>query len=323
MDIGIVFDLREAYLERGMTLEETAEFDSQETVLAIEESLISLGHRVERIGGAKELLSLLAYGRRWDLVFNIAEGIRGKFRESIVPAMLELYGIPYTFSDPLSTAITLDKGTAKKLILYHGIRTPEFCLVSSPHEIDRIGLDFPLFVKPNQEGTGKGIDEKSIVRDSSSLRERIEALLFRFGQPVLVEEYLPGREFTVGVVGEGESAWALGTMEIRVKGGYGVYSFRAKEECESLVEYLDLREDGLRSQVEEVAIGAYRALGLRDLARIDIKLSQEGVPMFLEANPLPGLHPTHSDLPMIAKMQGWSFRDLIAYIITSASKRLR
>lgn len=323
MKIGITFDLRDRYIQEGMSLEDVAEFDSEATIAAIEAAIKDLGHKPERIGGAKDLIVAVASGRRWDLVFNIAEGLKGKFRESLVPAILEHYQIPYTFSDPLAIATTLDKALAKKVVSWHGIPTASFCLIRSSHEVDKITFGPPFFVKPNQEGTGKGIDKGSLLWDMEGLKQKVDYLTSRFGGPALVEEYLPGREFTVGILGEQEGARPLGTVEVLVKDGSGIYSFEAKEACEELVDYLWLKDEILRRQIEDVALRAYKSLDLRDAGRIDIRLSEEGMPMFLEANPLPGLHPTHSDLPIIASLGGMSYQELIASIIGHASKRIQ
>lgn len=323
MYIGMTFDLREAYLKEGLGMEETAEFDSEETIGAIEATLESFGHRVERVGNARALMEAILSGARWDLVFNLCEGMAGRFRESLVPAILEMYQIPYTFSDPLTLAISLDKAMAKKVVASEGVPTPKGFLVKSLDDLNEVPFDPPFFIKPNQEGTGKGIDEKSIAWEEGSMREKAEEIITKFGQPALVEEYLPGREFTVGMIGEGKGAKVIGTIEIISKGPMGLYSYEVKEDCDNLREQLLVPDSDLRSRIEAVALEAYKALGIRDVGRVDIRLSKDGQPVFLEANPLPGLHPISSDLPTIAKFSGMSYEWLIGMIIKEASQRVR
>lgn len=325
LNIGFVYDLRSDYLAAGHALEQAAEFDSEETIDAIESALRSLGHRVERVGGGKALCAALAAGRRWDLVFNIAEGLAGRSREAQVPAMLELFGIDYTLSDPLVCAVTLDKGVAKRLVRDAGLATPRFVVVTDADRIETSGLAYPLFAKPVAEGTGKGICPASRVETPDRLASLCRELLARFAQPVLVEEFLPGREFTVAVLGTGTAARVLGTMEVslRPESGSTIYSYQAKERCEQLVRYAPLERGDLRQQVESLALACYRVLECRDAGRVDVRCDALGRPAFLELNPLPGLHPTHSDLPMIAAQQGMSYVDLIGAIVSSAAARLR
>ena len=161
--IGLVYDLRSDYLKEGYTLEQIAELDTEATIEALDATLQALGHATDRIGHARALCARLVRGDRWDLVFNIAEGLRGRSREAQAPAILELYGVPYVFSDPLVLAATLDKAVAKRLVRSHGLPTPNFKVVASLSEAVPDGLRFPLFAKPIAEGTGKGIDERSRI----------------------------------------------------------------------------------------------------------------------------------------------------------------
>ena len=212
LHIGITCDLRSDYRRLGFTEEQVAEFDSDATVEFIEQALRELGHQPTRIGHAKALCERLVRGERWDLVFNICEGVAGRSREAQVPALLELYNIPYSFSDPLVCAVTLDKAVAKRVVKSHGVRTPAFAVVESEADIARVKLTYPLFAKPIAEGTGKGITTHSRSNTPAELAELCRELLQRYRQPVLVEEYLPGREFTVGIVGTGPDAQVIGTM---------------------------------------------------------------------------------------------------------------
>lgn len=325
LKVGLVYDLRSDYLAQGFTTEQVAEFDSDETIAALEQTIGSLGYATERIGHARMLAEKLVSGARWDLVFNIAEGVAGRSRESQAPCLLELYGIPYTFSDPLVCAATLDKSFAKRLLQAHGVRTPRFKVVSTPAELDGLKLDYPLFAKPLAEGTGKGITEKSQIDTPEQLSQVCQELLAQFTQPVLVEEYLPGREFTVAMLGNGDEARVLGTMEVAIlpHAGKAIYTYDNKERCEQLVEYSTPPKGALRRAVEALALKSYRLLECHDAARADIRCDSKGRPSFMEINPLPGMHPSHSDLPMIATRAGLSYKELVGSIIQSALRRQR
>ena len=324
MKIGLTYDLRDDYLAEGYGEEETAEFDRAETIDAIERTLTELGFRTDRIGHLKSLTGRLAAGDRWDLVFNIAEGLRGFGREAQVPALLDAYDIPYTFSDPLVLALTLHKGMTKHVIRDMGIPTPDFAVIESADRIDGIRLPFPLFAKPVAEGTGKGITAASRIESRRDLERVCGRLLAEFRQPVLVETFLPGREFTVGIIGTGREAVATDVMEVCLKAQAepGVYSYVNKENCEELVEYR-LAGDVEARQAGETALAAWRSLGCRDAGRMDLRSDRSGRPNFMEVNPLAGLHPFHSDLPIIFSLMGKTYRQLIDRIMGSALKRVR
>jgi D-alanine-D-alanine ligase len=326
MHIGLTFDLRAAYLAAGYTEEETAEFDRPDTVEALEEALVFLGHRTDRIGHAQRLVERLAAGDRWDMVVNIAEGLHGIGREAQVPAILDLYQIAYTFSDPLVMALSLHKGMTKRILQSAGIPTPDFAVIESPDEIDRVGLPMPLFAKPVAEGTGKGVSPASKITSRSELAPVCLALLERFRQPVLLERYLPGREMTVGIWGTGDRAEVIGTLEIVLRAGAeaDVYSYVNKEQCEQLVEYRPVsgKADVEVRRAEEIALAAWRTLGCRDAGRVDLRSDADGNPQFIEVNPLAGLHPNHSDLPMICTSVGIPYARLIERIVESASTRI-
>jgi D-alanine-D-alanine ligase len=323
MTMGLVYDLRDDYLAQGFTEEQVAEFDSAATISALERTLGSLGYKVERVGSGLALAGQLAAGKRWDLVFNFAEGLHGRSREAQVPALLEMYGVPYTFSDPLVCALTLDKAMTKRVIQSAGLHTPRFCVVRSSEDVESIDLPLPLFAKPLAEGTGKGVDEHSHVESAEDLRKVCLRLLEEFRQPVLVEEYLPGREFTTAILGTGCDAAVVGTMEIAVRKNAPTvdYSYQMKEYCEKWVDYFPMPKGTLREEVEELALRSYQVLECRDTGRVDIRLDAQGRPAFMEINPLPGMHPTHSDLPMIATQEGMAFEELIRRIVQSARAR--
>jgi D-alanine-D-alanine ligase len=321
---GITYDLRDDYLAEGYSAEETLEFDRTDTIDAIEQTLQDLGYLTDRIGNIKSLIGRLASGDRWDIVFNIAEGIAGLGREAQVPAILDAYNIPYTFSDPLVLTLTLHKGMTKHVIRDLGIPTPDFAVIESEEDIEKVSLPLPLFAKPVAEGTSKGITADSKITSRKQLVHVCRSLFSTFRQPVLVETFLPGREFTIGIVGTGMDAVALGVMEVHLKENAekDVYSFINKENCEELVEYR-LVDDSMAQKAQETALAAWRGLGCRDAGRVDLRADAEGIPNFMEVNPLAGLHPEHSDLPIICNLAGITYHTLITMIMDSALKRLR
>lgn len=322
--IGITFDLREAYLAEGYSEEDTAEFDHPDTIAAIEKALKDLGYETDRIGHVKDLMQRLLAGDRWDLVFNIAEGLRGYAREAQIPCLLDAYEIPYTFSDPLILALTLHKGMTKHVIRDLGIPTPDFAVVEKEEDLERIDLPFPLFAKPVAEGTGKGITAGSRVTSRSEMNRACMEILQRFGQPALVEAFLPGREFTVGIRGTGKESAVIAVMEVMFTGHAhdGTYSYETKKNYEERVSY-HLVNDSVAEKAGEVALVAWRGLGCRDAGRIDLRADVHGVPNFIEVNPLAGLHPVDSDLPILCGLAGIGYGELIRGIMDSALKRLR
>jgi D-alanine-D-alanine ligase len=326
MHIGLTYDLRPEYLAAGYSEDETAEFDSPVTIDGIERALKDLGHTTDRVGNVRQLVARLAAGDRWDLVFNICEGLHGLAREAQVPALLDAYDIPCTFSDPLRMVLCLHKGLTKVVVRAAGVPTPDFAVVETLADLESIALHYPLFAKPVAEGTGKGVTAASRIAEPASLRRVCEGLLGKYRQPVLVEEYLPGREFTVGLVGTGAEAEVVGTMEIvlRPAAEPEVYSYINKENSEELVDYRLYPSGGSEaSEAEAVALAAWRALGCRDAGRVDLRCDAAGRPQFMEVNPLAGLHPTHSDLPMICTGLGVSYVELIDRIVRSAAQRVR
>jgi D-alanine-D-alanine ligase len=321
--IGFTYDLKDDYLAQGFGEHEVAEFDSRGTVDAVAGALESLGHTVERLGHVRALAARLVAGERWDLVFNIAEGVAGFGRESQVPALLEAYGVPYTFSDPLVCALTLHKGMAKHVARGLGIPTADFALVATRAEAAAVELPLPLFVKPVAEGTSKGVTAKSIVTSHGELETVCAELLAEYRQPVLVERFLPGREFTVGILGTGGTARVLATLEVvlRERADAAVYSYRNKAEWRDLVEYRLLGAGALCTEVEDVALATWRALGCRDAGRVDVRLDDAGRAAMIEVNPLAGLTPGHSDLPIMAALRGLEYSELIGAIVQCAVER--
>ena len=326
MHIGITYDLRSDYLAAGYGEEETAEFDQAGTIEAIEGALCELGHTTDRVGHARNLVERLAAGDRWDLVFNICEGLRGLAREAQVPAILDVYEIPYTFADPATLCVCLDKALTKIVLRAAGVPTPDWHVVRDFSDIQRCQLPFPLIAKPLAEGTGKGINAASKIADQTALIDVCELLLKQFEQPVLIERFLPGREFTVGLVGTGTEAEVVGTLEILLRDAAEpeVYSYVNKEQSEEHCELLVVRatNDAAVAEAERIALAAWRAVAGRDAGRIDLRCDAAGKPQLIEINPLAGLHPTHSDLPAVCTGMGGTYVELIERIVESARMRI-
>ena len=302
-------------------MDETAEFDKQETIDAIENSLRIMGHKTEPIGNAFQLIEAIAAGRRWDIVFNIAEGLYGDGRESVVPAILDQYKIPYVFSGPVIMGLSLNKHLAKLVVSAAGVPVSPGLLIGELKDLDKCKLIYPLFVKPVSEGTGKGITEKSLVTSPGELRKIVDWILREFNQPALVEEYLPGREFTIGIVGSNEDALAIGGMEVICADNLP-YSVEVKENYQNYCSYKPLDSD-IEDECKKVALGAWKALSAVDAGRIDLKADRNGKICFIEANPLAGLNPVHSDLPILARMYGIEYQALMEMIMKSALKRIK
>lgn len=319
---------------RLTTRDEFAEWDSPATIAAVEAALSKLG-RVVRLEATVDFPERLR-AIRPDIVFNIAEGLHGVNRESHVPAICEFFGIPYSGSDPFTLTLCLDKARAKETLSYHGIPTPRFAVVEQLAHIDERAahLDQPLFVKPLHEGSSKGITDGNLCRDRNHLRRQTQFLLESYRQPVLVEEYLPGKEFTCAVLGNGDEATVLPIVgmnfESLPKGALPIYSFDAKFVWDRPERPLEIFEcparigSQLQASVERVVLDAFRVLGCRDWARIDVRLDAAGNPNVLEVNPLPGIlpHPAeNSCLPKAARAAGIGYDELIQGCLRHAAAR--
>jgi D-alanine-D-alanine ligase len=304
-----------------------AEYDSPSTLQAIREAIASWGHEVVDIEANQELPALLI-STPLDLVFNISEGFKGRNRESQVPALLELLDVPYTGSDPATMAIALDKGLAKKIVRQHGIHTPPFQLMTTGKErLSKEFTRFPLMVKPVAEGSSKGVVSKSVCHSEPELRDVVREMVSKYQQPALVEEYIGGREFTVGLLGERRPK-VLPPMEIVFLDQADrtpVYSFQHKLDWNDRIRY-DVPAKLDPSQLDRLksaARGAFMALGCRDVARVDFRMDETGRMYFLECNPLPGLTPGWSDLVLIAQASGMDYRTLIGEIMSPAIRRYK
>ena len=323
MRIALTYDLRDDYRALDFDEEAIAEFDSEETISALEAAIASHGHETVRLGNLWQLTKKLADGESWDLVFNICEGLYGLAREAQVPALLDAYGQAYVFSTPDVMMLCHHKAWAKSQIRSAGLATADSFLIHESDDCALMPLGYPAFAKPVAEGTGKGVSKQSVIENETQLEQVAIDLLARFRQPVLVETYLPGREFTIGITGTANHAEVIGVLEIILNEGaeVGGHTYANKENCETLVTYR-LASDETALASGKLALEAYRTLGLRDGGRVDIRCDAKGNPHFLEVNPLAGLHPTHSDLPILAAQAGLSFEALIGKILDSAISRL-
>jgi D-alanine-D-alanine ligase len=329
MRIGITYNLRKSGpLPDDVPDDHQEEFDSPRTIASLAAAIRSLGHDVVRLGDGRAFLKKILASKP-DLVFNYAEGTGvSRNREARVPAVLEMLGIPYTGSDPLTMAATLDKDVGKTLVAAAGVNVPGGCALGPDDRLDDgviAKLKFPVVVKPAWEGSSKGIRAKSFVSKPGELGRVVASLRRDYGQTLLIEDFIDGDEITVGVHGNGLGAKVLGIMRIKPRDTSKpfLYSLETKRNYEKLLIYEKKASlpVAIESAVEDAALSAYRALGCRDIARLDFRL-RNGVPYFLEANPLPGMSPVSGDLIWLSEGQGWSYRQLVAAILDAAIARL-
>jgi D-alanine-D-alanine ligase len=315
--------------------DEFAEWDSAKTIDAVEHALSALG-TVIRLEATEEFPERLRAARP-DIVFNMAEGLRGPNREAHVPAICEFFGVPYSGSDPFTLSLCLDKARTKEVLSYYGVPTARFKLIHEPGELARSRsevLTFPVFAKPVHEGSSKGITEQNFCRTQLELEEQVARLLDRYEQPVLVEEFLPGQEFTCAVLGNGADATVLPIVAINFAAlpsdALPIYGFEAKWIWDRPDNPLEMFEcparvsSELRRAIERVTLDAYRVLGCRDWSRIDVRLDAVGNPNVIEANPLPGILPDPEDnscLPKAAAAAGMSYDELIQSCVIAAAER--
>lgn len=324
LKVGFSFNVKRVTPDPGGEQDEEAEYDSPKTLQAIREAIASWGHEVVDLEATQDLPLQLA-STPVDVVFNIAEGFKGRSRESQVPSLLELLDIPYTGSDPAALSVSLDKALAKRMVRTHGILTPDYLVLNTGNERLPRELTFPLIVKPVAEGTSKGVTRKSVVRDEPELREVARELIAKYRQPALAEGYVSGREFTVGLLGERRPR-VLPPMEIvflDAQDPTPIYSFEMKQDWSERIRYevpakLSPRE---LERLEKAARECFTALGCRDVARLDFRMDAEGRIHFIECNPLPGLAPGWSDLVLIAQAAGMDYRGLIGEILSFAIRR--
>lgn len=325
MRIGIAFDLKEDFsVPRGRE-DLLEEYDCIETVEAIKKELARLGHEVVLLHGGKKFLENISR-RKVDLVFNIAEGRGGRCRESHVPALCEILDVPFTHSDALALALSLDKSLGIKIAGAAGIPTPFQYIVRSAGEENSLRPSLPVVLKPLHEGSSMGVQNDCLVRSHADLKKKVSRLLKRYDQPVIIEEFLPGKELTVGIVGN-DPPEILGVMEIAPTSGpmdEFLYSIETKRDFRRLVSYTcpprDLPEKTI-IEAGRTALEIFELFGCHDVARVDMRLDAEENPKFLEINPLPGLSPTYSDLCIMSSLLGISYGTLIECILNAALTR--
>lgn len=320
--VGLTYNLKKGIKSNIEDIE--AEFDSIETVNAIKEALERLNCTVELLEADTGIISRLVQMKP-DIVFNIAEGLDGRGREAHIPALLNFLHIPFTGSDETTLCIALDKALTKRILTTFGVKTPKYQLIKHPSEFIK-KLNFPLIVKPNAEGSSKGISDFAIVNNNDELKGLIEKNYEMYKQPMLVEEYIKGREFTVGIIGNGDETIVFPPMEIKYKKKeekYNIYSYTVKKNYKEYVEYICPPQLGkkIEEKMVRTAKKIYESLSCRDFSRIDFRLSLEGEVYFLEINPLPGLAPGYSDFPMIGEFNGIDYGTLIKMVLNSALKR--
>ena len=319
--VGLTYNLKKNRVTYPPDAE--AEFDDFDTILAIKNALEANNCRVE-LFEANEELPIRLIESRPDVVFNIAEGVTGRGRESQVPAILNFLGIPFTGADETTMCVAMDKALTKRLLASYHIRTPRYKLFNIEMPFSVRGLSWPVIVKPNSEGSGKGISDSSVISNSAEMRRIIEENMDVYKQDVLVEEYIRGREFTVGILGNADDTRIFTPMEIIFNDGEtGIYSYDVKRNFREHVRYEcppNLHRD-LLDEIKKTAGKIYRILKCRDCARIDFRLSPEGRLYFIEVNPLPGLAPGYSDFPMLAEFCGIDYTSLIQSILNCALTR--
>ncbi|MDD3296933.1 MAG: ATP-grasp domain-containing protein [Candidatus Omnitrophica bacterium] len=325
MRIGLTYNLKEEALT-GVSADNEAgeEFDNIATIEGLCEVIVSLGHEPVKLGFGLGILEKISR-EKIDFVFNIAEGQGSRNRESHVPSILEMAGIPYSGSDALTLGLALDKIVAKKIIRAAGVPTPAYRQVSGPSEVylsDK-GLKYPLITKPSWEGSSKGIYNSSKAYTKKELDSSLSLLFSKYpGQPILVEEYIEGREVTLGIIGNNPAS-VLGIMEITNRSSKEkdfFYSLQVKRRWKELVNYT-VNPDipgNLLEEIKYYSLRAFKEFGCRDLARVDFKISRENKPYLLEINPLPGLSCEYSDLVILARQCGWKYEGLISEIINQA-----
>ncbi len=333
MRIGIACDLRPGQeRDPGQPDDLLEEFDSEATQDAIAGALRAAGHEVLLLGGGRGFLERVltaSAGRNpVELVFNIAEGRGSRSREAQVPAVCEMLALPCTGSDPLTLALCLDKALAKRVAASHGVASAAFCLIESVDEIcAALYPPLPAIAKPNAEGSSIGVRRDARCTTQQALTERVRSLLADYRAPVLVEQFIEGAEVTVAILGTGPTAHVAGMMEIAARHARlepFVYSVEVKRNYAQEVDYHVPPRLGAASirAIKGCALAAYRALGCRDIGRVDLRLDRSGTPCLIEVNPLPGLHPQDGDLPIIWRRSGRAYADLITAIVDQALARL-
>lgn len=318
MRVAIVCELQEQppLLAGGLAdVELTAEFAAADEVEYLTATLVDLGHDVTVIGDMAALVRFLGCGGVVDLVFNYAAGIWGRAREAQVPALLEALRVPYTGADAFTLTVCIDKAIVKALWRDAGLPTPPYRVVDDVAGLAEVAAElggFPLFIKPAREGSSKGVSARSLVHGERALADQAARLLASY-RPLLVETYLPGREFSVGVLGSGPAAEALEVVEI-LHSAASLVDVRGKKAWNPQT-FQPVADNALRSELCALGLRAYRAVGCQAIGRVDIRMDSAGTPQLLEINPNPGLHPTRSAMPALARLAGLSYTALIGRVV--------
>ena len=311
-----------------------AEWDTWSTINAVKDA-IECFHNVTLIEADHSAFQKLKELKP-DIVFNIAEGYNGVSREAQIPAILDMLQIPYTGSDPLTLAICLDKARTKEILSYHKVPNAKFFIADSLNQVSDLNLKFPLIVKPISEGSSKGIFSSSFVKDVNELTSEVERILNEYNQPALIEEFLPGKEFTVAVIGNGNEAQVLPIVEINFKDFpddfIPIYSYEAKWILDTIENPLDVFtcpakiDSILESKIKDTVLRAYNVLRCKDWSRIDVRLDSDNEPNIIEVNPLPGILPNpeeNSCFPKAARTAGLNYNDMINTVLLAAAKRYK
>jgi len=325
--IGITYDLKSDW--QGSSddpIDASAELDGHKTIECLKAAFESAGHKVVLIGGARQLINrVINNDLKVDLVFNISEGFKGRNRESQVPAILDFYNIPFAGADALTLGVTLDKVVAKKCFIADGIPTARYFKATSEDNLETLNtIGFPLFVKTLHEGTSKGITQSSRVADFEQLKEQVDRINQNYNQPALVEEFIKGTEFTVGVIGNNPPV-AMSVVQYAIGGktslGNEFYSY--KHVAEKLVEHICPApiDEKLATRLQELAVRAYSSVDCRDFGRVDFRVDEAGNPYVLEINPLPNLSPDDVFV-LFGKVKGMSYNQIINKILDEALLRL-
>lgn len=337
MRVGFTYNLKKTSCQDDLY----AEWDDEETIEAVTKALATR-HEVIPVEADLNAYEALRISRP-DMVFNIAEGLWGPSRESQIPAILEMLQLPYTGSDPLTLGLCLEKARAKELLSYYQVPTPGFLLLNTNEDAAHLArqihhtpakFQFPLILKPSYEGSSKGIENDSVIHSEDQLFKKIEKLHYTYRQPILIEEFLPGREFTVAVWGNGPDSQCLPIIELKFDSLPSVanplYSYEAKWVWDTVEKPLEIfqcpaqLDSALENKIKSICLQAYMILRCRDWCRIDLRLDKAGEPQILELNPLPGILPNpanNSCFPKAARAAGFSYEEMINRVVEIAAKR--
>ncbi|MDD5423693.1 MAG: ATP-grasp domain-containing protein [Candidatus Omnitrophica bacterium] len=321
--VGLTYDVKPDYVrKKGDPEDANAEFDHPDTIEVIKDAIESGGHKVVKIGNVRNLLRRIK-SLDVDIVFNIAEGVSGRNRESEIPVILEMAGIPFVGADGLTLGLTLDKVMAKKVLIFEGVPTPAFFQISDINNVDGAGIDFPLIVKPKQEGSSKGISDKSIVHNRRDMIRQADWVIRTYKQPALVESFITGSEFTIPIIGN-EKPEVLPTVQISIDGktNLGDLCYTFSRISSNTLNYVCPARitRGLDRKIKDVALKAYKAVECRDFGRVDFRVDKRGNPYVLEINPLPSLS-TEDVFMTIARQMKVSYNSIINRILDHALER--